>query len=232
MLFRGDWYPARPSSEGSDTLQDLVLRGLIPRRILFCGVSDPAGKLRPSGTRQKSFESLPFSLKGHFSKIVCMHKLHYPRHIRSMLLEPPIWKTVFVPRGLIPWRTTFKFEYLREFEPEFEIVLGYESGAYMGSIHEKNQRPKSRATVPLMLRNLFAFSSFQILSTFVNSSNILRWNLALFYFTNKIFNRSYFSNNFQIEHSHLLTLFCTHGMSLCFCALVRKVLFGLFFSNK
>ncbi len=30
-----------------------------------------------------------------------------------------------------------KFEYLREFEPEFEDVLGYELGAHMGSIHEK-----------------------------------------------------------------------------------------------
>ncbi len=44
--------------------------------------------------------------------------------------------------GLIPRRTTYKFEYLREFEPEFEIVLGSESGAHMGPIHEKNQRPK------------------------------------------------------------------------------------------
>ncbi len=35
-----------------------------------------------------------------------------------------------------------KFEYLREFEPEFEKVLGYALGAYMGSIHEINQRPK------------------------------------------------------------------------------------------
>jgi hypothetical protein len=45
-------------------------------------------------------------------------------------------------RGLIPRRTTFKFEYLLEFEPEFENVLGYELGVHMGSIHEKNQTPK------------------------------------------------------------------------------------------
>jgi hypothetical protein len=90
-LFCGVWYPARLSSAGCDTPQGLVLRGLIPRRILFCGLSDPAGKLRPRRTRQKSFESLPFSLKGHFSKIVCMNKLHYPRHIWSMLKEPLIW---------------------------------------------------------------------------------------------------------------------------------------------
>jgi hypothetical protein len=50
----------------------------------------------------------------------------------------------------IPRRTTFKFEYLREYEPEFENVLGYELGAHMGSIREKKTRgQKSRATVPL-----------------------------------------------------------------------------------
>ncbi len=79
-------------SAGSDTPQNLVLRDLIPCRILFCGASDPAGKLRPRRTRQKSFESLPFSLKGYVSKIVFVYKLHYPRHIGSMLKKPPIWK--------------------------------------------------------------------------------------------------------------------------------------------
>jgi hypothetical protein len=86
-LFCGVWYPARLSSAGSDTPQGLVLLGLIPRRILFCGVSDPTGKLRPRRTRRKSFESLPFSLKGHFSKS-CMYLLHYPRHIVFMLKGP------------------------------------------------------------------------------------------------------------------------------------------------
>ncbi len=84
----GVWYP-----------QDLVLRGLIPPRILFCGVSDPTGKLRLRRIRRKSFESLPFSLKGHFSKIVCIYKLHYPRLIVSMLKEPPTLKMVFCSAG-------------------------------------------------------------------------------------------------------------------------------------
>jgi hypothetical protein len=35
-----------------------------------------------------------------------------------------------------------KFEYLPEFEPEFNNVFGYELGANKGSIHEKNQEPK------------------------------------------------------------------------------------------
>jgi hypothetical protein len=47
-----------------------------------------------------------------------------------------------VLRGLVPRETTFKFEFLREFEPEFEIILGYELGAHMGPIHEKNHSPK------------------------------------------------------------------------------------------
>jgi hypothetical protein len=40
-----------------------------------------------------------------------------------------------------------KFEYLREFEPEFENVLGYELGAENKKIKTRGQ--KSRATVPL-----------------------------------------------------------------------------------
>ncbi len=98
-LFFGIWYPARLGLARSDTPQDLVLWGLIPRRILFCGVSDPTGKLRPRRIRQKSFKSLPLSLKGHFSKIVCMYKLHYPRLILSMLKEPPMLKIVFCSTG-------------------------------------------------------------------------------------------------------------------------------------
>ncbi len=44
---------------------------------------------------------------------------------------------------------TFEYEYLREFETEFENILVCESGAHMGSIYEKNSGQKSRATVPL-----------------------------------------------------------------------------------
>jgi hypothetical protein len=116
-------------SVGSDTPQDfcgfwrdLVLRGLISLRILFCGISDPAGRLRLRGTRRKSFESLPFFLKGHFSKIICMHKLHNPRHLEFMLKEPLYEKCFFVPRVLIPCRTTLKFEYLCRTTLKFEYL--------------------------------------------------------------------------------------------------------------
>jgi hypothetical protein len=107
MLFCGVLDPAEQASyinlshwsAGSDTPQDLVPQGLIPSRTLFCGVSDPTGKLRPCRIRRQSFESLSFSLKGHFSKIVSMYKLHYPRHIVSMLKEPPFLKMVFCSVG-------------------------------------------------------------------------------------------------------------------------------------
>ncbi len=56
-----------------------------------------------------------------------------------MLKKAPYLKIFFVLRGLIPRRTTLKFEYLREFEPEFENASGYDLGAHMGSIYEKNQ---------------------------------------------------------------------------------------------
>jgi hypothetical protein len=37
-------------------------------------------------------------------------------------------------------QSNFKFEYLGEFKTEFENILGHESGAQVGLIHEKNQR--------------------------------------------------------------------------------------------
>ncbi len=37
-------------------------------------------------------------------------------------------------------QSNFKFEYLGNFETELENILGHESGAQVGSIHEKNQR--------------------------------------------------------------------------------------------
>ncbi len=82
---------------------------------------------------------MPFSLKGHFSKIVYMYKLHYPRLIVSTLKEPPILKMFFVVRGMIPCGTTFEFEYLGEFKMDIKNILGHESGAHMGLIHEKKR---------------------------------------------------------------------------------------------
>jgi hypothetical protein len=46
-------------------------------------------------------------------------------------------------------QSNFKFEYLGEFGTEIENILGHESGAQVGSIHEKIRGQKSHATVPL-----------------------------------------------------------------------------------
>ncbi len=49
-------------------------------------------------------------------------------------------------------QSNFKYEYLGEFETEFENILGYESGDQLGSVDEKYQWYKSLATVPLRFR--------------------------------------------------------------------------------
>ncbi len=154
MLVLRGLIPRKLGSAGSDTPQDLVLRGLVPHRILFCGVSDPTGKLRPRRIRQKSIKSLPFSLKGYFSKIVCMYKLHYPRLIVSCLKSLLSWKWFFVLRGMIPRRTSFEFEYLGEFEIEIKNILEHESRVHMGLIHLKNQRPKISCYCTINLANI------------------------------------------------------------------------------
>ncbi len=149
-LFCGVWYPARFGSAGSDTPQDLVLRGLIPHRILFCGVSDPTDKLRPRRIRRKSFESLPFSLKGHFSKITCMYELHYPRLKVSTLKEPPILKIIFCSAGYNTPRNHIQIWISRRIQNGYKkIFWGMNQRPIWGWFTKKNRGQKSRATVPL-----------------------------------------------------------------------------------
>ncbi len=149
-LFCGVWYPARLSSAGSDTPQGLVLQGLMPRRILFCGLSDPAGKLRPRRTRRKSLESLPFPLKGHFLKIVCMYKLHYQRHIWSMLKEPPIWKFFLCCAGSDTPQNNFEiWIFPRIWTRIRKCFRVWIRGPYGGRFMKKTRGKKFHATVPL-----------------------------------------------------------------------------------
>ncbi len=58
-----------------------------------------------------------------------------------MFKEPPVLKMVFCSAGYDTPRN-LEFEYLGEFEIEIKNILEHESGAHMGLIHEKNQRPK------------------------------------------------------------------------------------------
>jgi hypothetical protein len=46
-------------------------------------------------------------------------------------------------------QSSFEFEYLGEFETDFENILVYESGAPVGSINKKTRGRKSRVTVHL-----------------------------------------------------------------------------------
>jgi hypothetical protein len=68
-----------------------------------------------------------------------------------MLKEPP-GLNFFLFRGILcrPGRTTFEVEYVQGIKTEFKNILGYETGAHMGSIHEKTRGWKYRATVPLI----------------------------------------------------------------------------------
>jgi hypothetical protein len=129
-LFCRVWYLAGLSSASSDTLEDFVLQGLVPRKILFFGVPDPASKLRPGRIRWYIFESLPVPLTEYFFKIACMYKLQHKAY--NPCLKSQLAKEIFfVLLGIRTHGTTFKFNYLREFETEFENILGYESGAYI-----------------------------------------------------------------------------------------------------
>jgi hypothetical protein len=57
-------------------------------------------------------------------------------------------RRTWAPQDFVP-QNQFKFEYLQEFESEYENISGYESGAHMRCIYEKKTRGgKSRATVP------------------------------------------------------------------------------------
>ncbi len=121
----------RLSSAGSDTPQDLVLRGLIPRRILFCGVSVRLRwQIKTPQNQTKKFWELAFSLKEHFSKIVYIYKLHYRRHIGSMLKEPPIWSIFLCSAGSDSPQNNFEIRYLREFARIWKCFMVWIRGPY------------------------------------------------------------------------------------------------------
>ncbi len=63
----------------------------------------------------------------------------------ELALYPTVIRNCAVSNTADPQSFFFEYEYLRE----FENILGCESGAYLGSFHEKTRSKKSRATVPL-----------------------------------------------------------------------------------
>jgi hypothetical protein len=64
---------------------------------------------------------------------------------------------------MIPRGTTFEFEYLGEVKMNINNILGNESAAHMGLIHEENGGPKSCAFVPLKGHSDDLHISFKIL---------------------------------------------------------------------
>jgi hypothetical protein len=58
-----------------------------------------------------------------------------------MLKEPPVLKMVFCSARYDTLRNHFRIQ-LGEFKIEIKNILEHESGAHLGLIHEKNQRPK------------------------------------------------------------------------------------------
>jgi hypothetical protein len=117
---------------------------------MSCRVWYPAGKLRPRRNRQKSFESLPFSLKGHFLKISCMYKLHYSRHIEFILKEPPIWKFFFCSAGSDTPQNNFEIWISPRIRTRIRKCFRvWIRGPYGVDSWKKTRGQKSRATVPL-----------------------------------------------------------------------------------
>jgi hypothetical protein len=140
------WYPARSCSMGSDTSQDFVLRGIRPH-----------WQIKTPQNQRKKFKSLQFSLKGHFSKIVCMYKLHYPRLIVSMLKEPPILKMVFCSAGYDTPRNHFR---IRNRNQEYFWCMNEGPIGGWGWFMKKTRGQKSHATVPLRARQKGYFACF------------------------------------------------------------------------
>ncbi len=70
---------------------------------------------------------------------------------------------------MIPRGTAFKFEYLGEFKMDIKNILGNESAAHMGLIHEEKRRPK-----------ISCYCTFKRdLSNGTHFSQSPRWNVPL-----------------------------------------------------
>jgi hypothetical protein len=61
-----------------------------------------------------------------------------------------IVKNPYLSSNILQRWYTYKSKYLREFETKFKNILGCESEAHMGSIHEK-KKPEDDNLVPLYL---------------------------------------------------------------------------------
>ncbi len=125
-------------------------RGLIPHRTKSCGVSDPAEQ-DPGGYQTRRTKSCGVSDPAEQWQI-CVHFIAYTCSARSDTYTteqcPAGSDTPQNNEGIRPRGTTFKNEYFCKFEKEFENILGFEFGDYMGSIRGKTQRSKISCYCP------------------------------------------------------------------------------------
>ncbi len=136
--------------------------GLIPRRTKSCKVSDlaeqdPAGYQTPRNQilwgirpRRTMTEMCTFSIRGLFCGVWYSAKQRpagsdTPQNnvLRGLILRLTTCCGVSDPAeqssaGYHTPGNNFKYEYFREFEKEFKIILGCKFGDYIGSIHVKN----------------------------------------------------------------------------------------------
>jgi hypothetical protein len=119
-------------------------------------------------------------------------------------------------------QSNFEYEYLGEFETEFENILGYESGDHEGSIDEKIRGRQSRATIPLIKRLETKISVHCLLNSqlmFKTSSEMFHSKLPKY---NKLL-PSYNENKFKSKMSMILTArdtgsqrrWSTHSVNVC-----------------
>jgi hypothetical protein len=82
-------------------------------------------------------------LKKQSNKQPPIGELFYPRPITSIFQNSPSLTFLFgLAAILYCGQSNFEFEYLGEFETEFENILGYKSGAQVCSFDRKKRRSK------------------------------------------------------------------------------------------
>jgi hypothetical protein len=95
----------------------------------------------------KSFKNLPVLIKGYFSKLFSWKK-YIPQDKKYPCLKSlPAQNLFFLVRGVSDLGG--KCSNLNIFLREFEKNLGCDSGHHVGSIHVKNEMPKSHPIVTL-----------------------------------------------------------------------------------
>ncbi len=145
-------------SEGSNAPQNKILQGIRPRRTRSCRVSDQVElSLVGYQTLQNNGRVVYISQQTHVLQGLITYRTiscgaWYPTLQSPVEYHTPRNKVL---RGIKLQGTTFKYEYLCEFETGFKIILDCEFGDYMGSIcWKKTGGRKSCASLLLMWQSI------------------------------------------------------------------------------